>query len=328
MKEDIRIDIFRPSYARGILECFRAVYGEAYPVKTFYDAYALEHAFKTGSLYPVVAIKDEKIIGVMGMYRSSAVYEGLYETGAGIVLPEYRGLGVSDRLYGYICEELTRQTGIEEMFGESVCNHIKIQKAVLHYDNVETGIEVDLMPEEAFHTEKSSSGRVSVDLHFLCLKDKPHDIYVPELYKDCLAFLYGDPKRRRNFVASTEKIPSNTKTEGSYSYFDGAGVARLMLLSTGSDLASYMDDYERDITSKGASVSQVFFRLDSPWVGETVEILKEKGYFLGGVTPRWFDKDGMFMQKVYVEPNWDGIQLYSERAKRILEMIKQDYRDL
>ncbi len=328
MKEDIKIDIFRPSYAKGISHCFRAVYGDAYPVKTFYDGKALEDELKKGNLYPVVAIKDKEIIGVMAMYRSSAAYEGLYEIGAGIILPEYRGLGISDRLYGYICEELTKQTGIEEIFGEAVCNHTKIQKAVLHYDNVETGIEIDLMPEEAFHTEKSSSGRVSVDLHFMCLIDRPHDVYVPELYKDWFTFLYQNKKRRRNFIASSEKILSNSKTEGSYTYFDGARVARLMLLSTGNDLISFMDSYEEDITSRGAFVSQVFFRLDSPWVGEAVKILKKKGYFLGGIAHRWFDRDGMFMQKVYGEPNWDGIQLYSERAKKILEMIKQDYRDL
>ena len=329
MEKGIEIDIFRPQYADGIVRCFQAVYGEGYPIKAFYDPQALEREFKEGNLYPVVAIKDGRdIIGVMAIYRSSAVNKNLYEAGAGVVLSEYRGYNTSNMLYGYICERLTKITGIEEMFGEAVCNHTKIQRVVLHYGNVETGIEIDLMPAEAYIKEKSSAGRVSVSIHFMCLKDKPQKIYVPNVYEEEFAFLYEDKKRSRVFVVSEEMAPSDSVTQGSFEYYDMAQVGRIMVLSTGEDLESFIDNYENDILSRGALISQVFLRLDNPSVGQAVDILRGRGYFLAGILPRWFDIDGMFMQKVYREPNWDGINLYSSRAERILEMLKKDWGDI
>jgi len=34
------------------------------------------------------------------------------------------------------------------------------------------------------------------------------------------------------------------------------------------------------------------------------------------------------MQKVIGEPNWDGIQLYFDRAKKILEMVRADWEEV
>jgi hypothetical protein len=60
-------------------------------------------------------------------------------------------------------------------------------------------------------------------------------------------------------------------------------------------------------------------------VGQAVDVLRKRGYFLGGILPRWFDVDGMLMQKITGRPNWEGIQLFSDRAKKILELIKKDW---
>ena len=36
--------------------------------------------------------------------------------------------------------------------------------------------------------------------------------------------------------------------------------------------------------------------------------------------------DGLLMRKVGREPGWEGIAIYSERAKRIGEMVRRDWR--
>jgi hypothetical protein len=41
--------------------------------------------------------------------------------------------------------------------------------------------------------------------------------------------------------------------------------------------------------------------------------------------PRGFDVDGMLMQKITGRPNWEGIQIFFDRAKKILELIKKDW---
>ena len=55
------------------------------------------------------------------------------------------------------------------------------------------------------------------------------------------------------------------------------------------------------------------------------DVLREKGYFFGGILPQWFGGDGLLMQKIYGTPNWEGIHVFSERAGRILESARSDW---
>jgi hypothetical protein len=64
--------------------------------------------------------------------------------------------------------------------------------------------------------------------------------------------------------------------------------------------------------------------LTRPWVGDAVDSLRKMGYFFGGALPRWFDGDGFLMQKLLCPPDFDSIVLVTDRAKRLLEIIRQD----
>jgi hypothetical protein len=63
-------------------------------------------------------------------------------------------------------------------------------------------------------------------------------------------------------------------------------------------------------------------------VATAVEILRARGFFLGGVLPRWFDQDGLLMQKVPPQPNWEGIKIYSSNNQRIFQLVHQDWREV
>ncbi|MHC1729509.1 MAG: hypothetical protein AB9866_26480 [Syntrophobacteraceae bacterium] len=54
-------------------------------------------------------------------------------------------------------------------------------------------------------------------------------------------------------------------------------------------------------------------------------MLRSRGYFTGGVLPRWFDVDGLLMQKVTGTPDWEGIHVFGERAGKILAMVQADW---
>ncbi len=94
----------------------------------------------------------------------------------------------------------------------------------------------------------------------------------------------------------------------------------------GQDFEDYLKDLESKALAAKAVVIQFWLKLNAPWVGSAVDILHKKGYFLGGVLPRWFDEDGFLMQKLFCSPDFDEIRLHSERAHKILEMVKQDWR--
>jgi len=102
----------------------------------------------------------------------------------------------------------------------------------------------------------------------------------------------------------------------------------LSFLQTGRDLENALNTLEKDLSARNITVIQAWLKLGEPWVGEAAALLRKRGYFFGGILPRWFGEDGMLMQKVMARPNWDGIMLYTDRAKQILEFVHNDWADI
>jgi hypothetical protein len=86
-----------------------------------------------------------------------------------------------------------------------------------------------------------------------------------------------------------------------------------------------VEKIDQEAQERGLKVIQAHLRLGCPWIGAAVDVLRTRGYFIGGVLPRWFDEDGLLMQKLFCPPDWEEIQLYSDRAKEILKIVRTDY---
>jgi GNAT superfamily N-acetyltransferase len=326
-EEAIEVGYFRPEDADGIAALFRAVYGEGYPIKLFYDPQALTEANEKGTYYSIVARNaGGKVVGVEHLFRS-APYEALYEAGAGLVLKEYRGLGLNKRMLEFVYEKwVPEQHGIEQMWGEAVCNHVTMQKAVIKLRHVEMALEVALMPAEAYTQEKSAAGRVAAVSAFRCYKPNPHTVYLPLAYESELQFLYSALDDKRDILIANQSLSDSAASQAEMTVFDFARVCRIAVQSVGSDFNTCIQELETKALDQKAAVIQVWLNLGFPRVGSAVDILRGRGYFLGGLLPRWFDDDGLLMQKIMANPDFESIQLYSDRAKQIFAMVQADWR--
>ena len=324
--EVFEVDSFRPEDAEGIAALFRAVYGEAYPVRIFYDPRALTEANAAGTYYSIVARDaDGKVVGAVNLFRS-APYEALYELGSGLVLREYRKLGLNRRMFEFVFNEwVSQQQGIEEVWGEPVCNHVTNQKADVEFQFIETALEVALMPAEAYDKEKSASGRVAALSAFRCYRPKPHTVYLPSVYEKELAFLYSELDDQRTIVISEQTLPDSIESHADITVFDFAGVCRIAVRTMASDFDKCMREIEAKALDQNVVVLQAWLNLGYPQVGAAVNVLRDRGYFLGGLLPRWFGQDGLLMQKIMIDPDFESIQLYSDRAKRIFGMVQADW---
>jgi hypothetical protein len=85
---------------------------------------------------------------------------------------------------------------------------------------------------------------------------------------------------------------------------------------------------ENETVPAGIKVIQVYLNLACPWVAHAVEVLRSRGYFIGGILPRWFDDDGMLMQKIAGRPCWEGVRLFSDRAGEILRILRHDWEEV
>jgi hypothetical protein len=325
MKKSFEVGLFRSEDAEGVAHLFRSVHGEDYPIKIFYNPPKLIRANQEGDYYSIVARStDGEIVGIHNLFRS-APSRDVYEWGVGLVRKEWRSIGVSGAIERFMIDTVVPELGMHTVFGEPVTIHLQMQKHSENYGFQSTTLEVGLMPGAAYSGEGVISNRVSTLSSFRVYRNIPQQIFLPETYNEAIRFMYGDFSLGRTFSESTEAIPVSTVSEAKMDLFDFAQVARISFYETGSDFAERISDLESEAVEKGSIVIQVWLKLTSLWVGNAVDILRARGFFLGGVLPQWFDDDGLLMQKLLFNPDFESIQLYSDRALRIRELVKADW---
>lgn len=322
---DYRIDLFSPGDAAGVAQLFREVYGDGYPVKIVYNPEQLVAAFEKNEYVPVLArTPDNRIVGFTSLYRS-APYKGIYEAGLSLVLPAYRNTPIFGLLSRHVLRAAITIPGLETLFLEGVCNHTLTQKAGVMFKHVETAFEIDLMPAEAYEREHAASGRVSTLDMFRTFVRKPHAVYVPEVYEEPIRYIYDGFDDSRTLISSRDSLPYGGGTQIATQVFDFAQLARVTVHQVGADFETLFHKEERRLEERGCAVIHVWLNLSWPWISEVANYLANRGFFLGGILPRWFGEDGFLMQKVLGRPNWEGINLYTHRAAEILRFIKGDW---
>jgi hypothetical protein len=316
---------FRPEDAEGIVSLFRAVYGDSYPIRLFYNPEEIIAVNRDGRYRSFVARTEEnRVIGVAHLFPS-APYGGLYENGVSLVHQNYRKSKAFRELNTYIIDDyIPRHPDIEVLWGESVCNHVISQKMAFVFHTIETALEIALMPAETYAQEQSSRGRVAALNSFRCYVSRPHQIFIPKVYQDILQRIYSRLDDRRDFAAAGERLPADVQTQIRMNVFNEASVARMTVVQSGRDFAFVLAEQEQQARKQNAVVFQIRLKLSEPSVGHAVDILKSQGYFFGGVLPRWFDSDGLLMQKLDCPPDFDRIMLWSDFAKDLLEFIRKD----
>jgi hypothetical protein len=325
MKRPFKVGLLRPEDAEGVARLFRAVHDEEYPIKIFYDPVQLVRANQAGDYYSVLARSTQgEIIGIHNLFRS-APSRDVYEWGVGLVLKEWRSMGVSAAIEQYMIDSVVPELGMHTVFGEPVTIHLHMQKHSEHHGFQPTALEVGLMPGQAYSGEGVSSPRVSTLLSFRIYRNIPQKIFVPITYNDAIQGLFGNFALGRTFSESTEPIPVSTVSKTKLDIFDFAKVARIAVHEIGSEFAEHLSNLESEAVEKGCIVIQAWLNLSSPWVGRAATILRERGFFLGGVLPQWFDDDGLLMQKLFFVPDFESIQLHSDRALRLRDLVKADW---
>jgi hypothetical protein len=327
-RQEIEIDFFRREDAPGIARLFRQVYGEGYPIRTYYLPDRLIEENAAGRIISCVARTPVgEVVGHDALVLMDSATH-LYENAAGAVVPTFRGQAIFPRLFQHTIVNTAKRFGVEGIVGEPVCNHTHLQKMCLQLHFKESGLEVDLMPAVAYGIGPGASKRVSVLLGFFMHRPRVQTVQMPVVYRDELEYLYTGLDVERTFVSSRSDLPSEGSSQGSMTLFDMAQVARIRVDSIGRDFAPFISRLESEAREKGTVIFQLWLPLASPFTSAATDILREHGYFLGGVLPCLGNGDGLLMQKVSQEPDWEAIRLLSERATRIGEIVRRDWQSV
>ena len=159
---------------------------------------------------------------------------------------------------------------------------------------------------------------------FRCNVPKPHRIFLPPVYEAILRRIYDRIDDARDIAVSDSVLPADKTTQAESSIFDSAQVVRIAVHEAGKDFAAHIANLENEARAKNVVVFQVWLNLTEPWVGRAADTLRDRGYFFGGALPRWFDGDGLLMQKLACPPDFDDIILLNEFPKELLRVIRGD----
>ena len=220
---------------------------------------------------------------------------------------------------------MAKAFGVSAVFGEPVCNHVYAQLMGRTINTISRALEVDLLPAEAYKKEQSSSGRVAALVNFATVIPRPHRVYLPDPYVEALTFCYTELDDQRDLDLADQPIPAGMPTVITPQIFDFAKMARLAVWEAGPDFGPQLAADEAACVEKGAAVIQLWLKMTWPWLGEVVSIANQRGYFLGGALLRWFDDDGLLLQKILHRPNFEGVVLQFDRAKKIMDMVRSDW---
>ena len=165
---------------------------------------------------------------------------------------------------------------------------------------------------------------VSTVLSSIIIKDKPHTVYLPLPYAELLTAIYDNGKRSRRLESGTQAFPESATTRCADTFIAGAGVLRLTIFEAGRNVDEIITGLIRQYEAAGAVVMQVFLPLDKPWSGALTDVLNRHGFFFAALMPRWFDHDGLLLQKLVRQTDYAGIKLFSDFAKNVLKSIIRD----
>ncbi len=320
------VDTFRPEDAVGVASLFYSVYGTEYPFETYYIPERIIDENANGNIYSVVARTAKgDIIGHGAIYRSSPPNPTLYEVGQYLVLKSYRTTFAAFKLNKFITENLVNRVPMCGYFAETVTHHAFTQKAGVKAGAKEVALELDLMPAESYEKDAGTTQRISCLVFFRSFQDRPQSVHVPAVYEKALEFLGSDLGLNREYVPDAGARPTQSRTHLESRFFRHAGIGRANVMTLGTDFQTVVKDLETQAEHEHAVVTQLFIDLNQPGVGTASEYLRSQGYCLGGYIPRWFDSDALLMQKLKTRPAFDSLNLYSERARRLLQLVRQDW---
>jgi hypothetical protein len=322
----IEVDFFRPEDALGVARLFLKVYGEGYPIDIYYRPERLIEENDAGRVLSSVARSSRtgEVIGHDALVLLDAA-SGLYENAAGVILPGFRGQGAFFRLIQHNVFEYAKRLGLREILGEPVCSHTTLQKMCLQLGFQETGLEVALMPTAAYSGEKgSNAGRVSVVMGYFRHWPVARTVYLPPVYRDVLEYIYSGLKLERTLAKPAARFSQQIETKYKINIFASAQVVRIAIEQIGADFDSCLSQVEAAALESGVVVFQTTLPLCSPFSALAVDLLRSRGWFIGGMLPGWPAGDVLMMQRIDCAIDWDGIQLHSDRVRRIGEMIRSD----
>jgi hypothetical protein len=312
LQEGFTLGLFRPEDAPGIVDCYREVYGDSFPVRYVYDPEAIIERNSGNEQYTLVARAPAGlIVGLVGLFAIDGS-PGSYEVGQLMVRRRYRHLKLGQALSVAALTELPTLAGVRVLMAEAVCNTTISQKMALGHALLPTGLQLECLP----NPEGTPTSLLSL---FKVFCDTPHTIHVPGQYLD---FVGGCCRRLGLTRSYGDGSPSQTSAaEPVTENLEFAGLIRCRIARSGHNFDSWLEGF---LETNQRSILQAQVNLGDPAAPWSLGLLRERGFCLGAFLPSWFGTDALMVQRLPRRPQFDAIRLLAGDAEKIRDAVKRD----
>ena len=311
--------------AAEVATIFRAIYGDDFPVKYVYHADQIMQEINEGRLASALAFDDSGVlVGYVSAYKC-APNPRLWEGGNLLVIPEHSSGNLATIMMQYFLQPANLPDRFSDgIFAEAVCHHYFTQLSCSKSGFTDCALALDQLDSSSFREHRPDSDRVACLLQFMEYSEPHEPVYLPERYATILSNLLA-PLRKRNFLPSTAPLPDIGETERRDDYYESAATWRISVGSLGSDWLGFLDNLLHEARKRQVKCLQIVLSTSLPYTGAAVELMRQHGFFLGGMIPRWFGGDGILMQQMIgTAPDYDAIKLYTAVAKDLLAFVRED----
>jgi len=311
--------------AANVATVFRAIYCDKYPVRYVYHANQVMQEINDKRLAAALAFDESGTpVGYVSMYKC-APNPRLWEGGNLLVVPGHSNGNLASMMMQYYLEPQNLPEQLSDgIFGEAVCHHYFTQMNCSKAGFSDCALALEQMDSSSFIEHQPETDRVACLLQFR-EQSEPHEpVYLPDCYDTILRHLLA-PLRYRRFLSSNAPLPDTGVIKKTDCYYESAGTWRVSVSSIGNNWTVFLDDLLNEARTLEVKTIQIILSASLPYTGQAVESMRQKGFFLGGIYPRWFGSDGIMMQLLLDrEPDFKGIKLYSPAAKTLLDFIQND----
>ena len=311
--------------AASVATVFRSIYGDAFPVQYVYHADQVMEEIDAGRLAASLAFNGNgEAIGYVSFYKC-APNPNLWEGGNLVVVPGGGSDALGwDLMQHYLLPGKLPGPQPDGIIGEAVCHHYFTQVGAVKLGFEECGLELDLLDGASFSEHRPDTERVACVVQFYELSDPSDVCYLPEQYLDFLQDLYGR-LRPRTLLPGSLPLPLSGETVSTDHWFEEAGTWRFSVSAIGNDWEQFLDRMLATCQERKIVCLQLVISTAMPCISEAVGQLRQRGFFIGGLFPRWFGNDGVMLQQLFgKEPDYDGIKLYTDVARKMLKSIRSD----
>lgn len=323
---NISIKRLDASSAPGVCSLYRTVYGDDFPLSSVYDPSALLEANEQGRQVNLVALEEDRIVGQAVTVRS-AWNPRLYELVGLMVLPEFRKSGLGGDLARALLEDVFPTLNWGVRYTESVTAHVKSQKVDIAMGHIHCALALENVPAKTFGHDKvfGDVRRGSSIMSFFENRENlsTGTTVLPARYAEVLHEL-ASGFSTRSFAEDTAG-PSGI-SELQVIPFQDAGTVYLIGKKVGKDMSIELDKVLEEISGMYCTLLQLPL---VPGISAAVESARERGFSLGGFLPGWFPEgDGILLQRLTSEPDWDAINVLPGREERLVELVRSDREEL